>query len=293
RHPAVDEHAAREQHDWRRRPEIQIEVHAFGQDVERIDDWCDEEPRVRDHFPDLVQVTVAHEQHARAEREAGHDREEMHLIQDVERDVDEAWRAAGQDQKRNQHDGKESERDDRVRGGRDDDDPRREPRLGQQIPFCTQRQQSCARRLLKELVQKQADDQIELVLRFAGEDVGKDRHQHQEHRQRFQQGPYETADRAVVAGDEICTDECPNEPAKMTLAGRSAHRCCKAHAERTLLLYGTGSHMTSLRILHVVPYYQLAWAYGGIPRVATTLTQGLARRGHQVTVYTTDACDER
>jgi glycosyltransferase involved in cell wall biosynthesis len=51
--------------------------------------------------------------------------------------------------------------------------------------------------------------------------------------------------------------------------------------------------MTSLRILHVVPYYQHAWAYGGIPRVATTLTQGLARRGHHVTVFTTDACDER
>ena len=51
--------------------------------------------------------------------------------------------------------------------------------------------------------------------------------------------------------------------------------------------------MSALRILHVVPYYQHAWAYGGIPRVATTLTQGLARRGHHVTVFTTDACDER
>jgi len=51
--------------------------------------------------------------------------------------------------------------------------------------------------------------------------------------------------------------------------------------------------MPALRILHVVPYYQHAWAYGGIPRVATTLTQGLARRGHHVTVFTTDACDDR
>src|SRR4051812_44846630 len=49
--------------------------------------------------------------------------------------------------------------------------------------------------------------------------------------------------------------------------------------------------MPPLRILHVVPYFEHAWAYGGIPRVATTLTHGLARRGHEVTVCTTDACD--
>jgi glycosyltransferase involved in cell wall biosynthesis len=51
--------------------------------------------------------------------------------------------------------------------------------------------------------------------------------------------------------------------------------------------------MSALRILHVVPYYEHAWAYGGIPRVATTLARGLAGRGHQVTVCTTDACDDR
>ena len=49
--------------------------------------------------------------------------------------------------------------------------------------------------------------------------------------------------------------------------------------------------MSPLRILHVVPYYEHAWAYGGVPRVATTLTRGLARRGHDVTVCTTDAGD--
>ena len=49
--------------------------------------------------------------------------------------------------------------------------------------------------------------------------------------------------------------------------------------------------MSSLRILHVVPYFEDAWAYGGIPRVATAMTRGLARRGHHVTVCTTDACD--
>ena len=47
-----------------------------------------------------------------------------------------------------------------------------------------------------------------------------------------------------------------------------------------------------MRILHVTPYFADAWAYGGIPRLAHSLTRGLARRGHQVTVCTTDACDE-
>ena len=48
----------------------------------------------------------------------------------------------------------------------------------------------------------------------------------------------------------------------------------------------------SLRILHVTPYSADAWAYGGIPRLVESLTRGLARLGHQITVCTTDACDE-
>lgn len=48
-----------------------------------------------------------------------------------------------------------------------------------------------------------------------------------------------------------------------------------------------------LRILHVAPYYEQAWAYGGIPRLATTMTRALARRGHDVTVCTTDVRDSR
>ena len=48
-----------------------------------------------------------------------------------------------------------------------------------------------------------------------------------------------------------------------------------------------------LRILHVTPYYEQAWAYGGIPRLAATLTHELARRGHRVTVCTTDVRDGR
>jgi len=46
-----------------------------------------------------------------------------------------------------------------------------------------------------------------------------------------------------------------------------------------------------LRILHVTPYFSDAWAYGGIPRVVHTLAHELARRGHDVTVCTTDVCD--
>jgi glycosyltransferase involved in cell wall biosynthesis len=45
----------------------------------------------------------------------------------------------------------------------------------------------------------------------------------------------------------------------------------------------------SLRILHVTPYYREAWAYGGIPRVVAALASAQAARGHQVTVWTTDA----
>jgi glycosyltransferase involved in cell wall biosynthesis len=49
--------------------------------------------------------------------------------------------------------------------------------------------------------------------------------------------------------------------------------------------------MPTLRILHVTPYSGDAWAYGGIPRLAATLARDLARRGHAVTVATTDVCD--
>jgi glycosyltransferase involved in cell wall biosynthesis len=41
----------------------------------------------------------------------------------------------------------------------------------------------------------------------------------------------------------------------------------------------------------VTPYFSDAWAYGGIPRVATAQARGLSRLGHAVTVATTDACD--
>jgi glycosyltransferase involved in cell wall biosynthesis len=46
-----------------------------------------------------------------------------------------------------------------------------------------------------------------------------------------------------------------------------------------------------VRILHVTPFYERAWAYGGIPRVVASLAHGQASRGHEVTVCATDACD--
>src|SRR5205809_637614 len=61
---------------------------------------------------------------------------------------------------------------------------------------------------------------------------------------------------------------------------------------QSLVDYKTVIVRAPVRILHVTPYSADAWAYGGIPRLAHSLTRGLARRGHQVTVCTTDACDE-
>jgi glycosyltransferase involved in cell wall biosynthesis len=46
-----------------------------------------------------------------------------------------------------------------------------------------------------------------------------------------------------------------------------------------------------LRVLHVTPYFEDAWAYGGIPRAVAPLARAQARAGHAVTVLTTDACD--
>jgi glycosyltransferase involved in cell wall biosynthesis len=44
-----------------------------------------------------------------------------------------------------------------------------------------------------------------------------------------------------------------------------------------------------MRILHVTPYYAPAYAFGGVVRSAEGMARALARRGHQVTVLTTDA----
>jgi glycosyltransferase involved in cell wall biosynthesis len=46
-----------------------------------------------------------------------------------------------------------------------------------------------------------------------------------------------------------------------------------------------------MRVLQVTSYYAPAWAYGGPPRVMTDFARGLAARGHEVTVLTTDVLD--
>ena len=43
-----------------------------------------------------------------------------------------------------------------------------------------------------------------------------------------------------------------------------------------------------MNLLHVIPYYAPAWAYGGVVRAATDLTRALADAGHAVWVLTTD-----
>jgi glycosyltransferase involved in cell wall biosynthesis len=46
-----------------------------------------------------------------------------------------------------------------------------------------------------------------------------------------------------------------------------------------------------MKILQVIPYFYPAWAYGGPPRSAYGLCKELVQRGHEVTVFTTDAFD--
>ncbi len=51
------------------------------------------------------------------------------------------------------------------------------------------------------------------------------------------------------------------------------------------------SKVERLRILHIAPYYNPAWAYGGSVRVVAELATRQAARGHVVTVVTTDTLD--
>ena len=47
-----------------------------------------------------------------------------------------------------------------------------------------------------------------------------------------------------------------------------------------------------MKILHIIPYFYPAWAYGGTCRAAWELARALVRKGQSVVVYTTDALDE-
>ncbi len=46
-------------------------------------------------------------------------------------------------------------------------------------------------------------------------------------------------------------------------------------------------------ILHVTPYYAPAYAFGGVVRSVEGMARSLARRGHQITILTTDALDQQ
>jgi glycosyltransferase involved in cell wall biosynthesis len=46
-----------------------------------------------------------------------------------------------------------------------------------------------------------------------------------------------------------------------------------------------------MKILQVISYFYPAWSYGGPPRSVYELSKELVKRGHQVTVFTTDALD--
>lgn len=48
-----------------------------------------------------------------------------------------------------------------------------------------------------------------------------------------------------------------------------------------------------MRILHLSPYYRPAYAFGGVARAVEGMAGALAARGHQVTVLTTDALDQK
>ncbi len=48
-----------------------------------------------------------------------------------------------------------------------------------------------------------------------------------------------------------------------------------------------------MRILHLTPYYAPAYAFGGVVRAVEGMAASLVKRGHDVTILTTDALDQR
>jgi len=51
------------------------------------------------------------------------------------------------------------------------------------------------------------------------------------------------------------------------------------------------SRVNNMRILHIIPYFYPAWAYGGTCRAAWELARALVRKNQEVAVLTTDALD--
>lgn len=64
------------------------------------------------------------------------------------------------------------------------------------------------------------------------------------------------------------------------------------YSQKHIVFYSNEMIGEKLKILQVTPFYYPAWAYGGAPRIVYELSGALAKRGHDVTVYTTDVLDE-
>jgi len=52
-------------------------------------------------------------------------------------------------------------------------------------------------------------------------------------------------------------------------------------------------NVPNMKILQIIPYFYPAWSYGGAPRNTYGLCKELVKRGHEVTVFTTDVLDAR
>ena len=48
-----------------------------------------------------------------------------------------------------------------------------------------------------------------------------------------------------------------------------------------------------MRVLQVIPYFYPAWSFGGPVRSVYHISRELAKRGHEITVYTTNAFDTK
>ena len=64
----------------------------------------------------------------------------------------------------------------------------------------------------EEVPEEQADDEVELVVRIGREEEREHAHQQHEHRERLEQRPDESADRAVIPHLEVGADQRPDEP---------------------------------------------------------------------------------
>ncbi len=67
------------------------------------------------------------------------------------------------------------------------------------------------------------------------------------------------------------------------------------YGESVKMKYGIledNEKLENMKVLQVIPYFVPAWDYGGPLRGCYTLSRELVKRGHEVTVFTTDALNE-